>query len=121
MKVIVNKEQKDLTFSFEGNDYTFVAGKPAQVEDALFVHLQELVPLAFDFAPELKKIAVVAKVHKVPTHNVFPGGKFGVQSANLTKVNFPNANPVADETPASGNIDKDGIEWTGEGLQDDKI
>ena len=121
MKVIVNKEQKDLTISFEGNDYTFVAGKPALVEDALFIHLQEIVPLAFEFKPDLKKITNVVEVSKVPTKNVFPGGKFGVQSSNLTRVNFPNINPVADETPASGNIDKDGIEWTGEGLTDDKI
>ena len=119
MKVIVNKEQKDLTFSFEGNDYTFSAGKPAQVEDALFVHLQGLVPLAFDFEPDLSKIKAVAKVHKVPTHNVFPGGKFGVQSANLSKTNFPNVNPVADETPESGKTDSDGATWYGPGLESD--
>ena len=114
MQVIVNKEQKDLTFSFEGYDYIFSAGKPAQVEDSLVAHLQGLVPLAFDFKPELKKLTVVAKVHRVPTKNVFPGGKFGVQSANLNKL-------VVDETPASGNTDKDGINWYGPGLESDKI
>ena len=112
MKVIVNKEQKDLTFSFGGNDYTFVAGKPAQVEDALFIHLQELVPLAFDFKPDLKKITTVAEVSKVPTKNVFPGGKFGVPSANLTK-------PTADELPSNGQTDKDGVEFYGPGLESD--
>jgi hypothetical protein len=119
MKVIVNKEQKDLTFSFEGNDYTFVAGKPAQVEDALFVHLQALVPLAFDFEPDLSKIKAVAKVQKKPTNNVFPGGKFGAPSANLTRVGFPNTEKVIDETPESGKTDKDGIGWYGPGLESD--
>lgn len=114
MQVIVNKEQTDLTFSFEGYDYTFAAGKPAQVEDNLSAHLQELVPLAFDFKPELKKITVVAKVHRVPTKNVFPGGKFGTQSANLTKL-------VVDETPESGKTDKDGVDWYGPGLETDKV
>lgn len=115
MKVIVNKEQKDLTFSFEGNDYTFIAGKAAQVEDNLYAHLQELVPLAFDFEPNLSKIKTVAEISKVETHSVFPGGKFGVQSADVN-----HSTPmVVDETPKSGNVDKDGIEFFGPGLESD--
>lgn len=112
MKVIVNKEQKDLTFSFEGNDYTFSAGKPAQVEDNLYDHLKELVPLAFDFEPELGKINAVAKVRQTPTKNVFPGGRFGVQSANINR-------PVADDLPSNGQVDADGVEFYGKGLEDD--
>jgi len=119
MQVIVNKEQKDLTVSFEGNDYIFSAGKPAQVEDNVYEYLKELLPLAFDFKPDLKKIKTVSEVHKEPTKVVFPGGKFGIQSANLTRVNFPNQN--VEETPASGKVDKDGIEWTGDGLTNDNL
>jgi len=121
MKVIVNKEQTDLTFSFEGFDYTFSAGKPSQVEDNLYAHLQELVPLAFDFEPELKKIDKVSEVQKVETHNVFPGGKFGIQTANLTRVKFPNMNvEMTDDLPNDGKIDNDGVEFYGKGLEDDK-
>lgn len=122
MQVIVNKEQTDLTFSFEGNDYTFVAGKPAQVEDNLCDYLKETVPLAFDFKPELKKIDKVEDVAKVPTKAVFTGGKFGIQSSNVPNVKFPNVNAApADELPSNGQIDKTGVEWYGKGLEDDKI
>jgi hypothetical protein len=114
MHVIVNKEQKDIPISFEGFDYIFSAGKPAQVEDILFNFLQELLPMSFDFKPDLSKIKVVAKVQRTPTKTVFPGGKFGVPSANLTK-------EVADDLPTNGQIDKDGVSWVGDGLEDDKL
>lgn len=107
MQVIVNKEQKDIPVSFEGYDYVFDAGKPAQVEDDLFNFLQELLPMSFDFKPDLSKIKVVAKVQKKPTNTVFPGGRFGAPSANLTRVNFPNTN-----------LEEPGLDY-GPGLEDD--
>lgn len=118
MQVIVNKEQKDLTISYEGTDYIFRAGKPVQVEDNIYEYLKELLPLSFDFKPDLKKIKSVDELHTEPTKVVFPGGKFGIQSANISKVRFPNQN--IDETPADGKIDKDGVEFYGRGLEDDK-
>jgi len=115
MKVIINKEQKEIPVSFEGNDYFFAAGEPAQVEDNLFEHLKELLPMSFDFKPNLSKLTVVNEVKKTPTKVVFPGGKFGMQSATVNRVNFPNA----DELPNNGQTDKDGVEFYGEGLEDD--
>jgi hypothetical protein len=122
MQVIVNKEQKDIPVSFEGNDYTFVAGKPVQVEDNLYEFVKELLPMCFDFKPELKKIDKVEELVKVPTKAIFIGGKFGIQSESLPNAKFPNMNvEVADETPESGKTDKSGVEWYGGGLEDDKI
>jgi hypothetical protein len=108
MQIIINKEKQDLVRPFEGFDYVLVANKPLQVEDGLYEHLKEVLPLSFDFAPELKKDAVVAKVHKTPTKAVFPGGKFGVQSANLTK-----------SISVDGLSEADG--FTGPGLENDTI
>lgn len=113
MHVIVNKEQKDIPVSFEGFDYLFSAGKPAQVEDDLFNFLQELLPMSFDFKPELKKITKVDQVSKTPTKTVFPGGRFGAQTANITR--------DVDELPSNGQIDKSGVEWYGPGLESDNV
>lgn len=112
MKVVINKEQKDLVISFERFDYTFVPKKAVQIEEPLYNHLLELLPLSFIFEPELAKNTVLAKVHRTPTKNVFPGGRFGIQSTNVMQ--------SADETPQSGKIDGDKIEWYGPGLEDDK-
>ena len=109
MKIIINKESKDLVRPFNGYDYTLVAGKPLQIEDDLYEHLKEVLPLSFDFEPELKKDAVVAKPHRIPTKSVFPGGKFGIPSANLTK-----SAPLDD-----GLSGADG--FTGPGLENDKV
>jgi hypothetical protein len=113
MHVIVNKEQKDIPVSFEGFDYLFGAGKPAQVEDNLFDFLKELLPMSFEFKPDLSKLTVVHEVTKTPTKTVFPGGKFGAQTANITR--------GVDELPSNGQIDKDGVEFYGKGLEDDKV
>ncbi len=112
MHVIINKEQKDIPVSFEGSDYLFSAGKPAQIEDTLFTFLQELLPMSFDFKPDLKKLTKVDEVSKTPTKTVFPGGKFGAPTANITR--------GVDELPSNGQIDKDGVEFYGKGLEDDQ-
>lgn len=111
MKVIVNKEGKELSFDFNGKTYTFATTKEGfKVEDDLYNHLKEIVPLAFNFSPKDKNLAVI-EPNIVVTQNKFTGATFGVQSKK-----FEN-NP--DETPANGKTDKDGVEWYGDGLQDD--
>jgi len=112
MKVIVNKEGKPLSFDFEGKTYTFpVINGGFKVEEPLYNHLKEIVPLAFNFNPkEGKNVAVVDPEIK-DTKNVFTGAGFGIQSKKLD-MNY-------DTTPASGKSDKDGVEWYGDGLQDD--
>ena len=84
MKVILSKEKEDIVRSFNGYDYTILAGKPVQVEDDFYEYLKENLGF-LDFEPELKKDAVVAKIHRVPTKVSFPGGKFGTPTANLTR------------------------------------
>lgn len=110
MKNIINKEDKELKFSFEGTDYKFPNGKLVQVEEALYDHLKGIVPLAFDFNPKVTKKSVAMPVIKEKTHVAFTGGIFGKASRPVSTV---------DQTPQSGTADKDGVEWYGEGLEND--
>ena len=112
MKVIVNKEKIPLSFDFEGKTYHFKVSKtPIKVSDELYSHLKELVPLAFDFAPENAKKIPVADVQVVDTVNKFTGAKFGMQSKTMEMRFKPEDKSYESDIKGPG--------WYGDGLQDD--
>ena len=110
MKVISNKENKELSFDFEGNTYHFPIKGLIQVEDDLYNHLKELVPLAFNFAPDVKKTDVAVKVKKSETKTIFKGVSFGKPAVKTGN---------SDGLPSG--MDGDGVAWYGEGLTDDSV
>jgi hypothetical protein len=109
MKFIVNKEKQSLSFPFNGNTYTFaVTDECYKVEDDLYEHLREIVPLAFDFDIKPGKNVAVIEPSIVDTKNKFGGGQFGQKSREM------GSEPdVMEPDQLTG----DG--WYGDGLQDD--
>jgi hypothetical protein len=104
MKVVVNKEEKELSFDYQGRTYEFPLSKFIQVEDDLYEYLKELVPLAFNFAPDMKKTDIATKVKSKPTVSKFQKVVFGKPTKRLQSV---------DGLPDEG--------YYGEGLQDDSV
>jgi len=111
MKIIKNIEKKELRFQFEGYEYRFEPEKPLQVEDDLYNYLKEIVPLAFDWEAKPPKSGVVAKAPRVKFKPNFPGAKFGIREGHQSL--------STDGLPASGIMDRDGVEWYGAGIEVD--
>ncbi|MCK9370334.1 hypothetical protein M0R04_10540 [Candidatus Dojkabacteria bacterium] len=116
MKVIVNKEKKELSFDFDGKTYTFgVSKSPIKVSDELFNYLSTTVPLAFDFTPEYKKDTPVLEPTIVDTRTKFSNANFGIQSKKLD-MNY-DVTPKTQDKSFEGEVK--GPAFYGPGLQDD--
>jgi hypothetical protein len=113
MKAVSNISGQILNVDFNGETYHFDK-TPVIVEEDLFNHLKERYPLAFDF--EFKSSKPVSKVKSTKTVSKFerPITDGGVDMrAGLKRSPEVMFNEV-DGLPSNGNIDKDGVEWSGE-------
>lgn len=114
MRAIKNVSEKELVISFEGFDYIFPKEKPVVVDEALYNHVLENWPLAFNSYSGGKK-EIVPTIMKKKTRSF---------AAGRTVFGKPGENAEENEVeglPASGTVDKDGVAWFGEGLEEDKV
>ena len=119
MKAIVKKGES-MVVSFEGYDYMFPADKPVSVTDELYKFVIEGWPMSFK-KYEGKKTEVIPTISRKETKSSFPKeARFASKDMMVT----PPVNRQVmgiDNIPTNGTVDADGVEWTGEGLEEDTI
>lgn len=115
MKVIVSKENSIMCFDYEGSTYYFPPVKEGfEVEEGLYNYLKEIVPLAFNFNPKDKNLAVI-KPEKKETKPSYSGVVFGKKTTKTNSIMSDNKREeIEDEKMFKGD------DWYGDGLQDDK-
>lgn len=121
MKAIKNT-YKDLEMSFGGYTYKFPKGKTYLIEDDLYEHIGEIWGKVFDDVKLLKK-KQYAKPKKVKTPSYIqpePKSTYSGNDMRITK-SGRQAPTYGDGTPKSGTVDRDGVEWYGEGLVEEKL
>lgn len=119
MEAVKNISGNDLEFPFEFKTYLFPKNGKVLVDKKLFAHLKTIVPLSFDFNPDVGKTEklVMVKSKKTPSF-VKPTrealeqvGDMSATRAGMQKRTFGQI----DQTPPSGTTDSDGVSWYGEG------
>lgn len=85
MIAIKNKENKDLSFDFDGQTYSFPKDTIVLVEEPVVEFLKELVPLAFEFDVALPKGEQVSKVKTVKTRSLFGPQPGPTQDMKVTR------------------------------------
>lgn len=109
MKVILNKNESEINYPFEGFTYKIPTNTPVSVQDRFAVFIQGVYPW-IEVSEENKEIPEIEKTQSVSFVKLRQDAPFGTE---LKK----DLNP--DGTPAAGTTDADGIEWTGDGIQVD--
>lgn len=125
MKVLNSNTEKDINIGFGGWDFRVPANKAVLVEDDFANFMKERYP--FVMVGELPKGNVeVPEIEKKQTP-VFiqPEGKI-TQPRTQDMVAGKRLNPQdmlgnIDGVPTSGTVDRDGIEWIGEGITIDDL
>ena len=117
MKAIKNIDKNEIAMPFEGNTYLLPMGGAFMVEDDLYVFLQERLPMSFDFKYKVAKDKPVAKVKSQRTPSLIPTAKDQDIIQEDMRVSAQAMPTSPDITPPSGTVDKDGVEWYGEGVQ----
>lgn len=114
MKSVKNIDANSITVSFEGNDYLFPRDKAFLVGDALYKHLVEIYPLAFDFKykPLKNEVMTAARSEKTKVY-------IKSKEENL-KESSDAVFGIESDPNLSGKTDADGVNWYG-GLEDDKV
>jgi hypothetical protein len=121
MKTVENIDDKEMVVSYEGWDYTFPPRKPVFVNEALYDFVKDGWPLTFA-TTKVEKGKVIPTVEKRKTKNFFPTQAY--RSSNDMIITPSNAQTVPanpDGLPQAGGVDKDGVEWVGDGIEEEKI
>lgn len=110
-----------MTVSFEGYDYSFPKGNPVSVNGELYDFVMERWPLAFKPYEGGKK-EVIPTISKVQTKSVMPRDQRYIAKDMIAGPSErPKSNFEPEVTPKSGTVDADGVQWVGEGLEEDKV
>lgn len=114
MKAIKNT-YNDIEVSFEGYTYKFPKDKIRLVEDNLYEHIKGIWQTVFDnIKLDKKKQYIKPKKTKTPSF-IQPEKQSTYNSNDMRVTEAGHQRPTfGDGTPASGTIDKDGVEWYGE-------
>lgn len=102
-----------LTVDYEFFTYKFPKKSIVLVDDDLYAHLQDRYPMVFDFEPKKTKDPV-KKADKVKT-----GAKFKPAITDDMVVKTFETEDFG--VPQSGTVDSDGIQWEGEGVQEETL
>jgi hypothetical protein len=119
MRPIRNIDNHDLKVDFDFNTYFLPKNRTVMVEEDLFNHLKEILPLSFSFDVEVgSKGKPLPMVKRTKTKSFFPTDEKRKTNDDMY---IENPNPKAtfggaDLTPDSGTTDKDGVTWYGEGI-----
>lgn len=124
-KAVKFNDSEKIEVSFEFKTYIFYKDKPVLVPDNLHAFLQERFPLAFSFGAQLLKEKDLKEVEHFKTKSFFPDKEAAKELGN-DFMEIHAAKPDAtfgtpDGLPAAGQVDKDGIQFYGEGVQKDTI
>jgi len=119
-KVIFSPAENELEMPFEGTTYIIPPKKDVLVENEGFVSfLKETLPWIEVKEPKREKepyFVTKAKTKKTPVYReVKPTSDFVARKIALEE------DLGVDGLPPSGMVDKDGVEWIGEGVQKDSI
>jgi hypothetical protein len=126
MKVLINNEN-GFEIPFEGWTYSIPSKKEILVEDEVAVFLQERYPwITTSFPSQAKDAPVIPSVErqKTPVLLKTDEEKAALKTQDMVVTRGPRIDdtiPQGDGLPISGTVDKDGIEWTGEGIEPDHI
>jgi hypothetical protein len=125
MKVLNSNIDKDIDIGFEGWDYYIPANKAVLIDDRFAKFIEERLPFVMVVEPPKGKVEVPKIKKKKTAVYIQPSGKI-TQPNTQDMVAGVHRNPQdmvenIDGTPTSGTVDRDGIEWTGEGIEVDDL
>ena len=119
MKAIKNITEKDIIYPFDFNTYTLPMGKAVFVPDDLSAHLQEQLPMSFDFNYKAVGKTPIPQVRKVKTKSFIPTEQkmkdLGTEDMRIQPVSPKPTFGNPDALP--NGVDKDGVDWYGSGIE----
>ena len=127
MKLVINPLEKSFDISFEGWTYTIpVDGKGVLVrEDRVAAFFEEKCPfLRVRKPPKTKGVSPYPQITRKKTPIYIKSSPYaedlGTEDMKISKVGVNDATMNIDNLPKSGTVDRDGVEWVGEGIEIDE-
>jgi hypothetical protein len=117
MRTLKNIGKKDMEVPFNFNTYSFPKEKPVAVEDDVAAFIEERWPLSFNFSNKVEKDT--PEVTKTKSR-AYIRPEINKKIDSSMSIDSEEAKPTfggADQTPADGSIDGDGVSWYGEGIE----
>jgi len=122
MKLIKNAAKSNIQVGFEGFDYLIPAGKEVLADEKVTSFLKERYPfLEISKPPKAKGVSPIPQIEKKKS-KVYAQPAKPTTDMKVTRKFNPSETVSPDALPTSGTVDKDGVEWVGEGITlDDEI
>lgn len=116
-----DKEKIEVPFDFK--TYTFYKDKIVKVDPKLHAFLEERFPLSFTFSPKVTDDTPEVESRK--TKSFIPNPDEAMEMGNqFMKIQNPKPEATfstVDGLPPTGKTDSEGVEFYGEGVQQDSI
>lgn len=125
MKIVTNKSNGKIEIAYEGWTYTLKSDDSRKVDEKTADFLHERYPFVQVTELTTKKgVSSIPQIEREKTRvYVKPGVREEAENEamKITPAVVRDATLEPDSLPTSGTTDKDGVEWVGEGIEDDDL